>query len=45
MSMLKPALPNLRELVDKVLALAGAGGEKIKSVLEGITGKLKALTA
>jgi hypothetical protein len=44
-SMLRPALANLKALVDKVLALAGAGGEKIKPVIDGITGKLKDLIA
>jgi hypothetical protein len=41
-SLLKPALVNLKELTDKVLAMAGVS-EKIKPVIDGITGKLSAL--
>ena len=42
MSMLKPALAKLKELADKVMALAGVG-DKIKPMLDGITSKLSAL--
>jgi hypothetical protein len=43
-SMLKPALAQLKALTDKAVALPGVG-EKIKPVLDEITGKLNALVA
>jgi hypothetical protein len=43
-TLLQTAISKLRELADKVLAIAGAG-DKVKPVLDSILGKLNALAA